>query len=49
MLSQGGVKLYEAVNDGIIREIKNEDFSFPENIPEVFFLKEVATQNIWMI
>ena len=37
MLSQGGVKLYEAVNDGIIREIKNEDFSFPENIPEVFF------------
>lgn len=37
LLSQGGVKLYEAVNDGIIREVKNEDFPFPENTYEVLF------------
>ncbi|MEO7802280.1 MAG: hypothetical protein ABIR81_09780 [Ginsengibacter sp.] len=35
LLSQGGVKLYEAINDGIIREVKNEDFPFPENTSEV--------------
>ncbi|CAN5242285.1 hypothetical protein BH20BAC1_BH20BAC1_23050 [soil metagenome] len=37
LLSQGRVKLYEAVNDGIIPEIKNEDFPFPEKISEVLF------------
>lgn len=31
VLSQGGVNLYEAVNDSIIREIKNEDFPFSES------------------
>lgn len=30
VLSQGGVKLYEALNDGITQEIKNEDFPFSE-------------------
>jgi len=31
LLSQGGVDLYEAVNDSIIQEIKNDDFPFSEN------------------
>ncbi len=31
LLSQSGVKLYSAINDGIINEIKNEDFPFPQN------------------
>ena len=31
LLSQSGVQLYEAINDGIIQEIKNEDFPFTEN------------------
>lgn len=30
VLSQGGVTLYEALNDGITREIKNSDFPFSE-------------------
>lgn len=31
LLSQGGVLLYEAMNDGIINEITNDDFPFDEN------------------
>lgn len=31
LLSQGGVQLYEALNDGITREIENEDFPFPQS------------------
>jgi hypothetical protein len=31
LLSQSGVQLYEALNDGIIHEIRNEDFPFSEN------------------
>lgn len=31
LLSQGGVHLYEALNDSILEEIKNEDFPFAEN------------------
>lgn len=31
LLSQSGVHLYEAVNDGITQEIRNEDFPFSEN------------------
>lgn len=31
LLSQGGVQLYEAKNDEILREIENEDFPIPEN------------------
>ncbi|MBK8501566.1 MAG: hypothetical protein IPL46_04800 [Saprospiraceae bacterium] len=37
LLSQGGVHLYEALNDGIIQEIKNNDFPFPENTLNIFF------------
>lgn len=31
LLSQSGVQLYEALNDEVIQEIKNEDFPFSEN------------------
>jgi Bacterial archaeo-eukaryotic release factor family 3 len=31
ILSQSGIQLYEAVNDGILGEIKNGDFPFAEN------------------
>jgi hypothetical protein len=31
LLSQSGVQLYEALNDGIVQEIRNEDFPFSEN------------------
>lgn len=31
LLSQSGVHLYEAINDGIIQEIRNDDFPFSEN------------------
>jgi len=31
ILSQSGVQLYEAVNDGIVSELENEAFPFPEN------------------
>ncbi len=31
LLSQSGVTLYEALNDGIIKEIRNDDFPFGEN------------------
>lgn len=31
LLSQSGVSLYEATNDGITNEIKNEDFPFSDN------------------
>ncbi len=32
LLSQSGVQLYEAMNDGVVDELKNEDFPFPENM-----------------
>ncbi len=31
LLSQSGVQLYDAVNDSIIQEVKNDDFPFTEN------------------
>lgn len=31
LLSQSGVHLYEAMNDGILQEIRNNDFPFSEN------------------
>jgi hypothetical protein len=31
LLSQSGVHLYEAINDDIIQELKNDDFPFSEN------------------
>ncbi len=35
LLSQSGVQIYEAVNDSIVTEIKNDDFPFPENTLQV--------------
>ncbi len=31
LLSQSGVQLFEAINDDIIKEVKNDDFPFSEN------------------
>lgn len=31
VLSKGSVNLFEAINDGIVKEISNDDFSFSEN------------------
>jgi len=31
LLSQSGVRLFEALNDAIVDEIENDDFPFPEN------------------
>jgi hypothetical protein len=31
LLSQSGVRLYNVINDGVLNEIKNEDFPFSEN------------------
>lgn len=39
VLSQNDVHLYEALNDGIIREIKNDDFPFPE-VPRHNYIPE---------
>jgi hypothetical protein len=37
LLSQKGVNLYEAINDGIIQEIINDEFPFPENTHNIFY------------
>lgn len=42
VLSQNEVKLYEAMNDSITQEIKNEDFPFPEN---PFFVESAVRQS----
>ncbi len=42
VLSQSEVNLYEAVNDGIIQEIKNEDFPFTENIPYTLYPEKLG-------
>ncbi len=31
VLSQSGVQLFEAINDGIVEEVRNDDFPFSEN------------------
>ncbi len=31
LLSQSGVQLFEAINDGIVEEVKNDDFPFSDN------------------
>lgn len=31
LLSQGAVNLYNAINDGVVEEVKNDDFPFAEN------------------
>ena len=42
VLSQNKVTLYEAVNDGIIQEVKNEDFPFSENIPATLYPEKLG-------
>lgn len=42
VLSQNKVILYEAVNDSIIQEVKNEDFPFTENIPATLYPEKLG-------
>ena len=42
VLSQNKVILYEAVNDGIIQEVKNEDFPLNENIPATLYPEKMG-------
>lgn len=42
VLSQNKVTLYEAVNDSVIQEIKNEDFPFTENIPATLYPEKLG-------
>lgn len=42
VLSQNKVTLYEAVNDGIIQEVRNEDFPFTENIPATLYPEKLG-------
>lgn len=42
LLSQSGAHLYEAINDGIIKEIKNNDFPFTENIQTIFYAERTS-------
>ena len=42
VLSQNKVTLYEAVNDSIIQEVKNEDFPFTQNIPATLYPEKLG-------
>lgn len=42
VLSQNGVNLYEALNDDVIKEVKNEDFPFSENIPWTLYPEKMG-------
>lgn len=42
VLSQSRVTMYEAVNDSIIQEVKNEDFPFTENIPATLYPEKLG-------
>ena len=42
VLSQNKVSLYEAVNDSIIEEVKNDDFPFTENIPATLYPEKLG-------
>ncbi|NLZ95500.1 MAG: hypothetical protein GX921_06725 [Bacteroidales bacterium] len=42
VLSQNKVTLYEAVNDTIIQEVKNEDFPFTDNIPATLYPEKLG-------
>ena len=42
VLSQHEVRLYEASNDAIIGEIRNEDFPFTENIPDTLYPEKLG-------
>ena len=42
VLSQKKVTLYEAVNDGILQEIKNDDFPVTKNIPATLYPEKLG-------
>ena len=42
VLSQNKVTLYEAVNDGVLQEIKNEDFPVTQNIPATLYPEKLG-------
>ncbi len=42
ILSQNKVTLHEAINDGIIQEVINEDFPFTENIPATLYPEKLG-------
>ena len=42
VLSQNEVKLYEAVNDGVVKEIKSNDFPITENIPNTLYPEKLG-------
>lgn len=46
VLSQNEVHLYEAINDGIIREIKNNDFPFPA-VPRHNYVPERSSHSAY--
>ncbi|MGV8963235.1 MAG: hypothetical protein ACOH2V_07630 [Candidatus Saccharimonadaceae bacterium] len=42
VLSQNEVRLYEAVNDTIIEEIKSDDFPFTDNVPNTLYPEKLG-------
>ena len=42
VLSQNEVNLYEAVNDGVVKEIKNDDFPITDNIPNTLYPEKLG-------
>lgn len=42
VLSQNEVKLYEAVNDGVVKEVKNDDFPVTDNIPYTLYPEKMG-------
>ncbi len=42
VLSQNEVKLYEAVNDDVVKEIKSDDFPITENIPNTLYPEKLG-------
>lgn len=45
LLSQGGAQVYEAMNDGVIKEIENDDFPFPEHTLNMTFPDKKSDPN----
>lgn len=48
LLSQGGVNLYEIINDTIVSEINNGDFPFSENPHCIIEPKKLCYPNKWI-
>ncbi len=42
VLSHNNVSLYEAVNDGVVKEIKNDDFPVTDNIPWTLYPEKLG-------